>query len=152
FHQLRREGCGTQERAEAAITFATELGFPYLLIGGTILRGWTLAEQGRGAEGIAQMRQGLAAYRAMGAEDMRTYFLALLAEAYGKGGQAEEGLSVLAEALAAVHHSEEHFYEAELYRLKGTLTLQSNVLGAKAKVEEAEECFHKAIEIAHKQQ
>ena len=43
------------------------------------------------------MRQGLAAYRATGAELGRPYYLALLAEAYGKVGQAEEGLTVLAE-------------------------------------------------------
>jgi len=43
--------------------------------------------------------------------------------------------------------------EAELYRLKGTLTLQSKVQGPKSKgEEEAEECFLKAIEIARKQQ
>ena len=35
---------------------------------GTILRGWALAVQGQGEEGIAQMRQGLAAWRATGAE------------------------------------------------------------------------------------
>ena len=64
------------------------------------MRGWALAEQGQSEEGIAQMRQGLAAWQATGAELGRPYLLALLAEAYGKAGQAEEGLSVLAEALA----------------------------------------------------
>ena len=83
------------------IALSTEQGFPFWLAWGTILRGWALAEQGQGEEGIAQMRQGLAAYRATGAELARPYCLALLAEAYGKVGQAEEGLSVLAEALAA---------------------------------------------------
>src|SRR5262249_14572526 len=126
FHQFRRERWLTQERAEAAITLATELGFPYWVVSGTILRGWALAEQGQGAKGIAQMRQGLAACQAMGAEYMRTYFLALLAEAYGKERQAEEGLSVLAEALAAVDRTGERMYEAELYRLKGELTLQQS--------------------------
>ena len=52
------------------------------------------------------------------------YFLVLLAEAYGKAGQAEEGLAALAEALTVVDKSGERFYEAELYRLKGELTLQ----------------------------
>ncbi len=51
----------------------------------------------------------------------RPYYLALLAEAYGKVGQVEEGLSVLAEALALVDKTGERFYEAELYRLKGSL-------------------------------
>ncbi|MBI3757133.1 MAG: hypothetical protein HY267_04070 [Deltaproteobacteria bacterium] len=74
-------------------------------------------------EGIAQMRQGLAAYRATGAELQRPSFLALLAEAHGKVGQAEEGLTVVAEALAMVDGTGERFYEAELYRVKGELLL-----------------------------
>jgi predicted ATPase len=90
--------------------------------------------------------------RATGAESSRTHFLALLAEVYGKVGQAEEGLTLLTEALALVDKTEERVSEAELYRIKGTLTLQSKVQGPKFKVEEAEECFLKAIEIARRQQ
>jgi predicted ATPase len=81
----------------------------------------------QGKEGIAQIHQGLAAWRATGAEWWRPYFLALLAEAYGKAGQAEEGLRALAEALATVDNTGERVYEAELYRLKGELILQSSV-------------------------
>jgi predicted ATPase len=62
------------------------------------------------------------------------------------------GLSVLAEALAQVDKTGERFYEAELYRLKGTLTLQSQVLGSTSKGEDAEACFRKAIELARQQQ
>ena len=158
------------------MTLSTEQGFPYWLAIETIVQGWTLAEQGQVEEGIAQMHQGLAAYRATGAELQRPSFLALLAEAHRKVGQMEEGLAVLAEALAQVEKTGERYYEAELYRLKGTLTLQSKTsLGQvldKSKTspkqvqdksrasqdklddteKEAEECFHKAIEIARKQQ
>ena len=88
------------------------------------MRGWVLAEQRQGEEGITQMRQGMVAFRDTGAEVFRSYFLALLAEACGKTGQAEEGLTVLIEALAAVDKNGERWYEAELYRLKGELTLQ----------------------------
>jgi hypothetical protein len=71
-------------------------------------------------------------YQATEGEIARTYFLALLAEAYGKVGQAEacpersrrEGLTLLAEALATVDKSGERMYEAELYRLKGELLRQ----------------------------
>jgi predicted ATPase len=58
----------TQERAEALIVLSTEQGFPFRIAEGTIYRGWALAEQGQGEEGVAQMRNGLAAYRATGAE------------------------------------------------------------------------------------
>ena len=58
--------------------------------------------QGQEEEGIQQIQQGLAALRAKGMELRRPYHLALLAEAYGKTGQVEEGLTALAEALAVV--------------------------------------------------
>jgi predicted ATPase len=148
------------------MTLATEQGFAQIAACGTISRGWALAEQGKRAEGIRQMREGQAALRAMGAEAIQSWVLALLAEAHEKGGQAEEGLALLAEAFAVVDNNEEHFYEAELYRLKGELTLQQcNVQGATFKVAnprsliphsqaeaEAEACFLKAIDIARTQQ
>jgi predicted ATPase len=98
------------------------------------------------------MRQGLAGYRATGAETLRAYFLSLLAEAYGKVGQTEEGLSVLTEALAFVDNTGERFYEAELYRLKGELTSQTSMQSRESRVKEAEAYFLKAVEIARQQQ
>src|SRR4029453_16499834 len=76
------------------------------------------------------------------------YYLAFLAEAHGKVGQAEEGLTVLAQALAAVHKTGERLYEAELYRLKGELLLS---LSAENHAE-AEGCLHQALAVARRQQ
>src|SRR5262249_46484164 len=115
-------------------------------------------------EGIEQLRQGLAVYQGTEAELAQTYWFALLAAAYGKVGQPEEGLTILAEALTVVDKGGERFYEAELYGLKGELTPQQfKVQSSKFKVEnlqsafhnpqlEAEECFLNAIDIARKQQ
>ena len=83
-----------------------------------------LAEQGHAEEGIAQIRQGLAAYRVPGGELRQPHFYTFLAEAYEKAGQAKEGLNVLAEALLLMRKTGERYWEAELYRLKGELTLQ----------------------------
>jgi adenylate cyclase len=58
-HQHRREGQLTQERAEALVALSSEHGFPEWLAAGTIGRGWALAEQGQGEEGITQIHQGL---------------------------------------------------------------------------------------------
>jgi predicted ATPase len=134
-HRLRREGRAAQERAEAVIALASEQGFPHWLAGGTFLRGWALAEQGQGEEGIAQMRQGIAAWRALGVEQLGQPFV-LLAEVCGKAGQTEEGLHLLATALAEVQKSGERWWEAELYRLKGELTLaQSRVQSLESRVQ-----------------
>ena len=93
-----------RRQAEAAIALASAQEFPQWLAVGMHARGWALAMQGQGEEGMAQMRQALAAWRAMGAGAIVSYFLALLAEACGKAEQAEEGLRLLAEALAHGHH------------------------------------------------
>jgi len=149
-HHLRREAQAVQERAEAVITLATDQGFPFWLAQGMSLRGWALVKQGqRRDEGMVQLRKGLAAYQATGAELGQPYYLAELAEAFGLLGQAEEGLHVLAEALTAAGKSGE-FSETEICRLKGELTLQLHQ-GPRAKLEEAEACFLKAIEIARQQ-
>ena len=75
FHQFRREVRLTQERAEAAISIATEQGFPLWMALGSILRGWALVQQGQAQKGIEQMHQGLTAWRATGAEMLRPYWL-----------------------------------------------------------------------------
>ncbi|HEV8715641.1 MAG TPA: hypothetical protein VGX03_22790 [Candidatus Binatia bacterium] len=177
-HRFRGEGWAVQERAEAVMALSHEQGFPFWLADGAILWGWALTEQaglsgkrGQGEEGVAQLHQGLAAYRTTGAKLAWPYFLALLTEAYAKVGQVEEGLSALAEALGTVQQTGERMYEAELYRLKGTLALRSQASPRQVKtrqdkstvnipqsafrnpkLEEAEAYFHKAIKIARRQQ
>jgi predicted ATPase len=56
----------THERAEATVVLSTEQGFAYWSAYGTVMRGWALAEQGEGEEGVAQMREGFSAWQATG--------------------------------------------------------------------------------------
>ena len=130
------------------MALAREQGFAQWLAAGLVHWGWTLAAQGQGEAGIPQIRQGLAAYRATGAELARPFYLAWLAEAYGAGGQPEEGLRVLAEAVAVAHNIGERWYEAERHRLKGDLLL---ALSADHQAE-AEACFQQALAVARHQQ
>jgi predicted ATPase/class 3 adenylate cyclase len=147
-HWYRREIYLTQKQAEAMITLSTEHGFPHWLAQGTILRGCALVAQGQGEEGIAHIRQGIASHQTTGAILVWPLYLALLAEAYGKVGQAEAGLTVMAEALAMTDKSDERMWEAELYRLKGELLLQQAVSHAT----QTEVCFHRALAVARCQQ
>jgi predicted ATPase len=119
------------------------------------------------------MRDGLAASRATGAELLRPYLLALLAEACGSHGQIEAGLGALAEALLAAENHAERFYEAELHRLHGELLLQKcagagfehtppeipnghaadiAATGQSPLQIEAQACFQRAFDIARRQQ
>jgi predicted ATPase len=148
FYAFCRDAHATQEQAEAAMTLSTERGIPIRLAQGVLLRGWALVMQGQTEEGIAQLHQGMAAWRATGAEIGWPLWLALLAEVYGKAGQAGEGLAVLAEALALVHKTDERFWEAELYRLQGELLLMQAIPDE----QQVETCFRQALDIAHHQQ
>src|SRR5262249_42178696 len=127
--------------------------------------GRALAEQGQAAEGIAQLRQGLAVYQATGAEVELPGILAALAEMQGKVGHVAEGLHLLDEATAMMGKNENRNH-AELYRIKGQLTLEQlkiknvKLTIAKAKCQsantqeaaEAEGCFLQALAVARKQQ
>jgi predicted ATPase len=146
-HQLRREAAVTLERAEVQRALCTEHEFADYLAWGTVLWGAALAAQGAWAEGLAQMRQGLAAYQPRGRAPW-LLFLGLLAEACERTGQVEEGLHALREALEVMQTSEERMYEAEVYRLKGELLLQQSA----AHQEEAEAWYQQALEIARHQQ
>jgi predicted ATPase len=133
--QYRREWQPTQAWAEKAIAISLEQGFPHWVQYAGMARGWALAQQGQGEQGVADIQQHLAGQRAAGARSGRTIFSAWLAEACEKAGHIDEGLKVLAEALTFAEQNEERFYEAELYRLKGELTLQQfKVQGSKFKV------------------
>jgi len=126
FHSFRREVRLTQERAEAAISLATDQGFPLWRARGAVLRDWALVQQGQTKEELEQMYQSLQAFRATGAELARPYYLALLAETHGAMGQPAAGLAVLAEALTLTDTTGTRWCESELYRLKGELLLQQS--------------------------
>jgi predicted ATPase len=159
-HQFRRDAPAAQACIEADIAIAIDQGFLQWIQMDTFLQGWAVAAQGQMAHGIAMMRQGMAAWRAMGADLHRPYFLALLAEAEATAGQVEEGLRLLAEAFAIVRHNGECLNEAELYRLQGEITLQgmasapshgATQAAALVPPVEVETSFRQALAVAQRQ-
>jgi class 3 adenylate cyclase/predicted ATPase len=163
-HQFRREASFVQECAEAMMVLSREHGFTRWLGRGMVMRGWALVEQKAVEEGIQQLQEGIAVYRAVGDEVGWPIILASLAEAYGKAGQPEAGLRELAAALAVAYKTQELRWEAELHRLKGELLLQSPASGPTAslftphftrgmsRLAEAEAFFGRALEVARRQQ
>ena len=57
-------------------------------------------------------------------ESLRPYYLALIADVYGRIGKETEAFQRLDDAEAAVNANDERWWQAELYRLKGELTLK----------------------------
>jgi predicted ATPase len=146
--QYCRDVLTVHEHAEAAVALSTEQGFPLWLAYGTSLRGWALAMQGQGEEGTAQVREGIAAWRATGAVILVPYLCTVLAEVYDHLGHTADGLQVLAEAHTLVEQHEERFWEAEACRLRGVLLLRQPGTSQA----EAEAWLQRALDVARRQQ
>jgi predicted ATPase/class 3 adenylate cyclase len=123
FEQFRRAAREAQDRAEALVELSIEQNFPHFLAAATMIRGWALIQSGEAGTGLAQLRQGLPAWRDTGAGLYEPYFLGLQAEAHGRSGAVEEGLDLVAKALDRVEETGERWFEAELHRLMGELML-----------------------------
>jgi hypothetical protein len=113
--------------------------------------------QGQYEEGISRMRQGITGLRATGSQLGQSGLLHTLAEAVARLREIKEGLRILDEAFTVARHNGEEYDEVELWRAKGELTLAQLSAqslapqAASGAVQEAEECFLHAIEIARHQ-
>lgn len=143
-HQLRRDVPRTKEAAAEAIELADRQGFVYFGAVATVLHGWARAMEGDEG-GVGEIQRGVDAHAATGATMDRPYFLGLLAEALGAVGRADEGLTVVREALDAIGDRRPFFDEPELLRLEGELLLEVDPESA---VAEAEDRFRRAIDRA----
>ncbi|MBN1482933.1 hypothetical protein EH223_13445 [candidate division KSB1 bacterium] len=145
-HQACRKVETNKQLVESAVSLSIEHNFEIWKAMGMSLRGGYLVEQGKIMEGITQLQEGLSAYMNVGANTYRPYFLAIIADSFRKIGKPEEGLSALSEALAYIQESGERQHEAELYRLKGELSLMK--LSDEAEIEK---CFYQSLDIARRQ-
>ena len=146
--QFYRDVPAVHMQAEAAVALATEKGFPFWGAAGTILRGWALVIQGQGEAGMAEVRQGIAAYRATGAALLVPYYCTVLADVAAHLGHTEEGLQALAEAHTRMEQQEERWWEAEVCRLRGVLLLRQ----PGTPQAEAETWLQRALDVARRQE
>jgi predicted ATPase len=146
-YQWCRDVLAVHEHAEAAVALATAQGFSLWAAWGTSFHGWALAMQGRGEEGMAQVHQGIAAYRATGAMLFVPYLYTVLAEVADHLGHTADGLQALEEAHTLVEQ-EERWWQAEVYRLRGVLLLRQ----PGTPQTEAEAWLQRALDVARRQE
>ncbi len=110
----------------SAQAICREFGFGYFDLLCTSYQGRTLICLGRTEQGIQMMEEGVDALRAVGSQLGLSCLLAQLAEGHLDAGDADGGLEVLDEALRQANSSDEHHWDAELWRLRGELLLIRN--------------------------
>ncbi len=146
-HETRRDWYRMITQVAAVIRLATEYSFFFLLSHTRIYEGCILIEQGQAEAGLTLQLQGISELHTYRQTKTPAYFASILAKGYAVTGQSQVGLEIIDKALARVEQSGEHWFDAELYRLKGEL-LQIDG----GPVTYVEECFDRAIEIARRQQ
>jgi predicted ATPase len=144
---LRRDAQGAGSDAEEAIRIGQSQQLPIWIAFATALQGWALVEQGRAAEGLAQLAEGITTWRAKGFKHLTSIFLTLQAESCLKAHWLEEGATALMAARTIVQDGMDIYWIAEVERLQGELLRAEGGDG-----NEAEAHFRRALETARQQE
>jgi len=124
------------EYGRQALAVCRKYGFAYYLAMGSIVTGWAMAAEGEIEPGLAQLREGLEALRALRAELRIPYYFALLAETLWRAGKWGEALASLSNGFAFASKNGEQWPLAELYRVQGELLASGgNGAGARENIE-----------------
>jgi DNA-binding winged helix-turn-helix (wHTH) protein/tetratricopeptide (TPR) repeat protein len=117
-HQLRHEPTECEFWALRTREVGGEQDYPMRIIQGDIFRGWAVAANGRPKEGAQLVADGLARFREAGARLNEAYYMALHAETLLHGGENDQAVTSLRQALDTLaESSRSYFYEAEIHRL-----------------------------------
>jgi predicted ATPase len=117
-------------------------------LGGRCFGGLLLIKRGDVGAGLELLRTAFARVPRNAFALFYTPILAEIADALGRDGNADEGLSIIDEALAESERNEERWCVAELLRIKGELILRE---GAPRAGTAAEEQFSKSLDWARRQ-
>jgi len=143
-----------KEHAQAVVSLCTKHGIaPDCKAQAQVLTGWAetvSADKHSGdiTKGIADIEEAIKALRFTGVRTHEAYLLSLLADAYLRTHQAEQGLRTISDALSSIAQTGERTFEAEVYRLKGELLLLESAGNYDAAIDN----FNTAISLAQQQQ
>ena len=108
-------------------------------------RGWAMFEQGKRETGMGMMRE--IDMSEVWQDPWSASLISLMAVALGQHGDVDEGLELMNELLRLSQRDDVHWWEAELFRVKGELLL----VGTPDDPDSTEGCYKRAIEIARLQ-
>jgi len=145
---FRGENPEALEAAERAVRICEENGFAVWLAHARVMRGRIAAELGHVAAGVQEMRHGYELWAESGAVVTTPFYLAMRAEGHALDHRPDDGLALLEQALAIVNRTGERYYEAEILRLVGVLTLQKAAGAGLDRNAEAQEWLLRALECA----
>ena len=142
--------CGDRAAVESLTaelrSVTTKYHIAYLRTACTALEAHLAVTTGDFAGGIDKVRRALDEFRRQSAGLGWTFAISLPAAACAQLGQAEDGLALIDEAFEAAERHGDHFWEAELHRIKGDL-----ILARTGDADAADACYRRAAVLAAQQ-
>jgi len=132
---------------DEAVALADEKGSMFWK-GHIATKGCALALTGKASDAVRLITSGMAAWRSTGTTVWTPTYLSYLAKAHADLGQFDEALRCVAEAMTATRTSKEKWYEADVHRVAGQVTLMMPEPDAA----KAESYFQRALAVARAQQ
>jgi predicted ATPase len=111
-------------------------------------KGCVSALIGKASEAVRLITSGMAAWRSTGTTVWTPAYFSYLAKAYAELGQFDEALRCVGEAMTAVQISNEKWYEADVHRVAGQITL----IAPQRDAAKAEAHFERALAVARQQE
>jgi predicted ATPase len=93
---------------------------------GRVWRGFARVESGEGEAGIAEMQQAMVELAGIGSGIGAPQWLAMLAEGLRKVGRHDDTLGALALSVARAEKQGQHFYDADLHRLRAEILISDS--------------------------
>jgi len=115
----------TLEYSDTVLAVSKDRDIATTLAWGLTLHGWALGTIGRVDEGITELRGSLAGQRAAGSEIARPQFAWMLGDVCLRAGKYEEAAAAITDGLDTAARTGDHYWDAELFRLKGAIAVQS---------------------------
>ena len=110
--------------------------------------GWARVDSGEDETGLAQMQEAIDELARIGSGIRAPWFFSRLAEGLRKVQRHDDALGTLGLGVAQAEQQGQHFYDAELHRLRAEILLDMDGNA----VEEAEALFNQSLEIARRQE
>jgi class 3 adenylate cyclase/tetratricopeptide (TPR) repeat protein len=147
FAGICRKPSQARLHAEALLALAREHGLPMRLVEGSFYHAWARWCAGD-EDGEKGMREGLAMLNQMHYRLFTPLTGTLIGEREAEAGRVDDGLATLDAQLTAIEQTGEHWFDAEVHRMRGELLLKLR----RPDLAAAESALMRAIHVARSQQ
>jgi class 3 adenylate cyclase/predicted ATPase len=147
-HICCRDHAVATARAEECIALAQEKGVVFFKALATAERGCVLELIGKASDAVQTISAGITGMGAVGATVWGTLWLSHLALAHAELGKLDDAWRYIGEAMTRVETTADRWYQAEINRIAGDITLKSPQPDAA----KAEDHFVRALSVARQQQ